>query len=76
MMLEELQRRNYSKGTIRSYLRAVERVRAVLSASRPISLGRTSIRSYQAYLLRTGSWPWALSSTHVAALAFLLRARH
>ena len=50
MMLEELQRRNYSKTTIRSYLQVVRDFARHFN-QRPEQLGTAEIRSYQAYLL-------------------------
>ena len=49
-MLEELQRRNYSEGTIRVYLQAVKQF-AVHFGKSPDELGPDELRSYQAYLL-------------------------
>ena len=51
MMLEELERRNYSAGTTRRYLRFVERFAQHFHKS-PDKLGPDHLRSYQAYLLR------------------------
>ena len=51
MMLEELQRRNYSEGTTRRYLRFVERF-AQHFGKAPDKLGPGHLRSYQAYLLK------------------------
>jgi hypothetical protein len=51
MMLEELERRNYSQGTTRRYLRFVERFAQHFGKS-PDTLGPDHLRSYQAYLLR------------------------
>ena len=50
MMLEELQRRNYSKTTTRSYLQIVRDFARHFN-QRPEQLGPAEIRSYQAYLL-------------------------
>jgi hypothetical protein len=50
-MLEELERRNYSAGTIRRYLRFVERF-AKHFGKCPDRLGPEQLRSSQAYLLR------------------------
>ena len=44
MMLEELERRNYSKGTIRNYLRFVERFAKHFGKS-PDKLGPDHLRS-------------------------------
>ena len=49
-MLEELQRRNYSAGTICGYLQAVQQV-AVHFGRSPDKLGPAEVRTYQAYLL-------------------------
>ncbi len=51
MMLEELERRNYSAGTTRRYLRFVERFAQHFGKS-PDKLGPDHLRSYQAYLLK------------------------
>ena len=51
MMLEELERRNYSAGTTRRYLRFVERFAEHFHKS-PDKLGPDHLRSYQAYLLK------------------------
>ena len=50
MMLEELQRRNYSKSTTRYYLQAVANFARHFGKS-PDKLGPDELRSYQAYLL-------------------------
>ena len=62
MMLEELQRRNYSNGTIRHHLRAVEEFAHQYGKS-PDKLGLNELRSYQAYLLKERNWLWERSST-------------
>ncbi len=69
MMLEELQRRNYSEGTTRRYLRFVERF-AQHFGKAPDTLGPGHLRSYQAYLLRVRKLDPASVENHVAALRF------
>ena len=68
-MLEELQRRNFSPTTIRSYLYAVERFARHFKC-RPDRLNHTHLRSYQAYLLRTGQLQPKTVRLHVSALRF------
>ena len=51
MMLDELQRRNYSQSTVRSYIYAVEDFAKYFRCS-PERLGPEQIRQYQAYLFR------------------------
>jgi site-specific recombinase XerD len=68
-MLEELQRRNFSPTTIRSYLYAVERF-ALHFKCRPDRLNHTHLRSYQAHLLRTGQLQPKTVRLHVSALRF------
>ena len=55
-MLEELQRRNYSAGTIRLYLRHVAEFAQHFHRS-PDQLGAEDIRQYQLFLIREKSWP-------------------
>jgi integrase/recombinase XerD len=50
MMLEELQRRNYSQTTVNSYLKIVEAFAKYFHRS-PDQLGPEQIRTYQVYLL-------------------------
>jgi integrase/recombinase XerD len=69
MMLEELQRRNYSNGTIRHHLRAVEEF-ARHFATPPDKLGLNELRSYQAYLLKTRKLAVGTVVNHVSALRF------
>src|SRR5882762_5223787 len=62
MMLEELQRRNYSTITTRNYLRVVADFAKYFGNS-PDKLGPNELRTYQAYLLTerklisSHSWP-------------------
>jgi integrase/recombinase XerD len=69
MMLEELERRNYSAGTTRRYLRFVERFAKHFGKS-PDKLGPDHLRSYQAYLLRERKLCPGTVENHVAALRF------
>ena len=69
MMLEELQRRNYSQTTIRAYLRAVQRFAQHFWKS-PDRLGPSELRSYQAYLLKERKLAVGSVVAQVAALRF------
>jgi site-specific recombinase XerD len=69
MMLEELERRNYSAGTRRRYVRFVERFAQHFGKS-PDKLGPDDLRSYQAYLLRELKLCPGSVENHVAALRF------
>jgi site-specific recombinase XerD len=69
MMLEELERRNYSAGTTRRYMRFVERFAQHFGKS-PDKLGPDHLRSYQAYLLRELKLCPGTVENHVAALRF------
>lgn len=69
MMLEELERRNYSADTTRRYLRFVERFAQHFHKS-PDKLGPDHLRSYQAYLLRELKLCPGSVENHVAALRF------
>ena len=69
MMLEELQRRNFSPTTIRTYLYAVERFARHFKC-RPDRLNHSHLRSYQAHLLRTGQLQPKTVRLHVSALRF------
>jgi integrase/recombinase XerD len=69
MMLEELQRRNYSNDTIRHHLRAVEEF-ANYYKKAPDKLGLNELRSYQAYLLKERKLAVGTVVNHVAALRF------
>jgi len=70
MMLEELERRNYSAGTTRNYLRFVERFAQHFGKS-PDKLGPDHLRTYQAYLLKVRRLDPGTVENHVAALRFL-----
>ena len=69
MMLEELQRRNYSEQTIRYYLQAVAAFARHFGRS-PDKLGLNELRSYQAYLLRDRKLAVGTVVGLVAALRF------
>src|SRR5713101_2637284 len=69
MMLEELQRRNYSESTIRGYVRAVQQF-AKHFGQPPDKLGPDELRSYQAYLLRQRKLAVGTVVARVAALRF------
>jgi integrase len=70
MMLEELERRNYTPATIRHYLSFVERFAKHFGKS-PDKLGLEHLRSYQAYLLKERRLCPGTVEQHVAALRFL-----
>jgi integrase/recombinase XerD len=69
MMLEELQRRNYSDRTVRYYLRFVERFSQHFGKS-PDKLGLEHLRTYQAYLLKERKLEPGSVENHIAALRF------
>jgi integrase/recombinase XerD len=68
MMLEELQRRNYSESTTRHYIRTVEEFARRFKCS-PDRLGPRHIREYQAELLRKGKSAGTVTQ-RLAALRF------
>ena len=69
-MLEELQRRNYSQSTVRSYIHAVEDFARYFHRS-PDRLGPEHIRQYQAYLFRERKLSPGTIEGRTAALRFL-----
>ena len=69
MMLEELQRRNYSAITTRNYLRAVSDFAKHFGKS-PDKLGPNELRTYQAYLLQERKLTPGTVINQVAALRF------
>jgi len=69
MMLEELQRRNYSVDTTRNYLRVVADFAKHFGKS-PDKLGLNELRTYQAYLLRERKLTPGTVINQVAALRF------
>ena len=73
MMLEELQRRNYSAITTRNYLRVVTEFAKHFGKS-PDKLGPNELRTYQAYLLTERKLTPGTVVNRVAALRFFLDA--
>jgi site-specific recombinase XerD len=69
MMLEELQRRNYSQTTTRAYLRAVAGF-AQHFGKPPDQLGPDEIRCYQAHLIEERRIGVRTAANHTAALRF------
>ena len=70
MMLDELQRRNYSPNTVRSYIHAVEDFSKYFRRS-PDLLGPDDIRKYQVHLFRDRKLSPGTIEGHTAALRFL-----
>jgi site-specific recombinase XerD len=69
MMLEELQRRNYSENTIRCYIRTVEDFARRFKCP-PDRLGPQHIRQYQAELFQKRKLSSGTVVIHLAALRF------
>ena len=69
VMLEELQRRNYARTTIKNYLGTVEDF-AKHFGRPPDQLGLDEIRSYQAYLLQERKMGVRTVGLHTAGLRF------
>jgi site-specific recombinase XerD len=69
MMLEELQRRNYSDSTAHGYVRAVAAF-AKYFGKPPDQLGPDHLRRYQAYLLKKRKLTVGTVIAQVAALRF------
>ena len=69
-MLEELQRRNYSHRTARTYVRIVRDFAAYFHRP-PDQLGPEDIRQFQAYLFQNKKLSSATVSQYVSALRFL-----
>ncbi|MGA8233277.1 MAG: site-specific integrase [Candidatus Acidiferrales bacterium] len=69
MMLEELQRRNYAKSTVKAYLRIIQEF-ANYFHQRPDKLGPQHLREYQAYLFQEKKLEAGTAQQHVAALRF------
>ena len=72
LMLEELQRRNFSSDTIRGYLGAVEQF-ARFFGKPPDRLGPDHIRQWQAHLLHERKLAVGTVVNRVAALRFFFR---
>jgi integrase/recombinase XerD len=68
-MLEELQRRNYSAGTIRLYLQHVAAFAQHFHRS-PDQLGAEEIRQYQLFLIQEKKLAWSSYNQIVCALRF------
>ena len=69
-MLEELQLRNLSETTIRTYLRLVERFAKHFEAS-PAQLGPDHVRRYLLHLLNDRKDTWGTIQVNRGALKFL-----
>jgi site-specific recombinase XerD len=69
MMLEEPQRRNYSRTTVKGYLKIVESF-ATHFHRPPDQLGPDQIRCYQVYLLKDRKLGVRTVGHHTAALRF------
>ena len=69
MMLEELQRRHYSEGTTRYYIRHVQRFARHFNCS-PDRLGPQHIREYQAQLFSKQKLSPGAVTNHLCALRF------
>ncbi len=70
-MLDELERRNYSANTVRTYIRTVEDLVRYFKR-RPDRLGPEHIRQYQAHLFRDRQLAANSVAQRVAALRFFL----
>jgi hypothetical protein len=55
-MLEELERRNYSQNTVRTYLMTIEDFARHFHKP-PDTVGPEHVREYQAYFFVNESWP-------------------
>ena len=68
-MLEELQRRNYSQNTIRSYVHAVEDFARYFNTP-PDELGASHLRQYHLYLIQERKLATQTVVGHISALRF------
>ena len=71
-MLEEIQRRNYSPETTRSYIHAVKQFAEYFGKS-PEKLGAEEIRRYQLYLLNEKEYTAGSVKVHISALHFFYK---
>ena len=71
-MLEEIQRRNYSPETTRSYIHAVKQFAEYFGKS-PEKLGAEEIRRYQLYLLNEKKYTAGSVKVHMSALRFFYK---
>jgi integrase/recombinase XerD len=71
-MLQELQRRNYSPSTIRSYLSAVQQFAEHFHCS-PEQLGSEHLRRYQVFLLQEKKLEPRTVEIRISALRFLYK---
>jgi len=71
-MLDELERRNYSPATVRSYLGAVQQFAEHFHCS-PEQLGPEHLRRYQLYLLREKKLAASTVEIRISALRFLYK---
>ena len=71
-MLEELQRRNYSQETTRSYIHAVRQFAEYFGKS-PQELGAEEVRRYQLYLLNEKKYAAGTVEIRMSALRFLYK---
>ena len=69
MMLDELQRRNYSPNTVRTYIHAIEDFARYFGRS-PYRLGPEDIRQYQVHLFRERKLSAGMVEGRTAALRF------
>jgi len=69
MMLEELERRNYSQSTVSAYVRTIKDL-ARYFKRRPDQLGPDQLREYQAYLFRERKLAPNTVNQRTAALRF------